>query len=49
MYILLLPSHLWWTFFDLESAKYFLSKEKYQKDAKIFKCIGPQQWEEVIL
>ena len=47
MYLLLIPSHLWWAFYDLESAKDFLSKEYHKENAKILKCTGPQQWEEI--
>lgn len=48
MYIVLLPNHEWWAMFDLESAKYFAKQsDKQDNHPKIFKCIGPKQWEEI--
>ena len=50
MYIVLLPNHEWWTMFSLNEARYFTKQaDKPDNHPKIFKCIGPKQWEEVEL
>ncbi len=44
MYIILLPNRLWYTADTLQEVKDFI---KIVGKAKIFKCIGPKQWEEI--
>lgn len=44
MYIILLPNRLWYTANTLQEVKDFI---KIIKEAKVLKCIGPGQWEEI--
>lgn len=44
MYIILLPDRMWYTADTLQEVKDFI---KVVGEAKILKCIGPNQWEEI--
>ena len=50
MYIVLFPNHEWWAMFTLNEARYFAQQaDKPDNHPKIFKCVGPKQWEEIEL
>ena len=47
MYIILLSNRLYFTADTLQEVKDFIKVIQKDYTAKIFKCIGPKQWEEI--
>ena len=47
MYLILLPNGLYYTADTLQEIKDFVNVIWKDYTARIFKCVGPKQWEEI--
>ena len=48
MYLVLLPNHEWWVYFDFSTAKYFADHaDRTFGEPKILKCTEKNVWEEI--